>query len=180
MGRPPSMVGGAHAPRHRWRRSIQVARLPSHSQGYCSTHERPGTWTSSPRDQYSSLLSHYPTWTWSPKLCRSLGPEGVGWGPGPPLRANFSTRYPERARRGGGSGPKFSPRPKTTTNNKTEPPQAGLPGAFRGLQGAPPGQASLESARPSLMSTTRLRGLLLSLQALRTFFQRTQMKRYCC
>ena len=34
------MVGGAYAPRHRWRRSIQVARLPSHSQGYCSTHER--------------------------------------------------------------------------------------------------------------------------------------------
>ena len=39
------MVGGAYAPRHRWRRSIQVARLPSHSQGYCSTHE------SSPQDQ---------------------------------------------------------------------------------------------------------------------------------
>ena len=36
------MVGGAYAPRHRWRRSIQVARLPSYSQGYCSTYERPG------------------------------------------------------------------------------------------------------------------------------------------
>ena len=46
------MVGGAYAPRHRWRRSIQVARLPSHSQGYCSTHERPGTWRSSPRFPY--------------------------------------------------------------------------------------------------------------------------------
>ena len=43
IGCPPSMVGGAQAPRHRWRRSIQDARLPSHSQGYCST-ERPGTW----------------------------------------------------------------------------------------------------------------------------------------
>ena len=38
------MVGGAYAPQHRWRRSIQVDRLPSHSQGYCGTHERPGTW----------------------------------------------------------------------------------------------------------------------------------------
>ena len=33
------MVGGAYAPRHRWCRSILVARLPSHSQGYCNTHE---------------------------------------------------------------------------------------------------------------------------------------------
>ena len=43
-------------PPHRWRRSIQVDRLPSHSQGYCSTHERPGTWRSSPQDQYWSLI----------------------------------------------------------------------------------------------------------------------------
>ena len=62
------MVGGAYAPRHRWRRSIQHARLPSHSQAYCSTHERPGTWRSSPRDQYWSLA------VTSPKENQRRGP----------------------------------------------------------------------------------------------------------
>ena len=50
------MVGGAYAPQHRWRRSIQVARLPSHSQGYCSTHE----------------ISQVITLNLAPKLCRPL------------------------------------------------------------------------------------------------------------
>ena len=43
------MVGGAYA-------STSMAQVdPGRSPGYCSTQERPGTWRSSPRDQYWSL-----------------------------------------------------------------------------------------------------------------------------
>ena len=47
------MVGSANAPRTQVRRLIQHA-FPQ--PGYGSTHEGPGTWRSSPRDQYWSLI----------------------------------------------------------------------------------------------------------------------------
>ena len=72
------MVGGAYAPQHRWRRLIQDACLPSHSQGYCSTHERPGNWRSSPRNQYWCFRKSIPKlWVFSVDPRRVWGVQGL-------------------------------------------------------------------------------------------------------
>ena len=125
------MVGGAYAPRHRWRRSIQVARLPSHSQRYCSTHERPGTWKSSPRDQYWSLI-------------KSI--------------ANFRTRGPESQEQGVSSS-KFITTSKEKRDRRRRASRGlqGPPGASRGLQrtsGAGPPQR-FQTPPMSLSSSDR-------------------------
>ena len=124
------MVGGACAPRHRWRRSIQHARLPSHSQGYCSTHERPGTWRSSPRDQYWSLTVN------TLNLVVSLHPK----------------RTKEGASQGPPRGPS-SPSPKPSRNLPKDLPNA----PCRGLDVPKAPQISLSAL---LISNRRLLGLL--------------------
>ena len=88
------MVGGAYAPQHRWRRSIQDARLPSSSQGYCycSTHERPGTSSgpvkSLPKPDIIEVLAAA-GWFFQ------HGSQGGLGGPVPLLRANFGIRGPD-------------------------------------------------------------------------------------
>ena len=118
------------------------ARLPSHSQGYCSTHEKPGTCKSSPRDQYS-LTKSLP---WAPAGFFGWVLSGV-WG----AKASSATKGADS------SGPNFSPQPsqhlpRASHRREASPPRGhegasaphALPhsckvfsGISRGLQGPP-------------------------------------------
>ena len=165
------MVGGAYAPQHRWRRSIQVARLPSHSQRYCSTHERPerycrtherpGSWRSfvksiPEQDGASRNLQGPPASAGSKGLHGPPDASGASKG----LLSGASEAFTDRALQG--------PPDLTALHHENLKRSQELPGASRarGIQAWLHHKLARTGLATSLISTRRLLGLF---QPLRTF-----------
>ena len=160
------MVGGAYAPRHRWRRSI--ARLPSYSQGYCSTYERPGTWR--------SLLGTSPA---PQTLAAGVDARGGVGGFRGRSCERISGPGALRGRRRGSAAPKTGPPPGAQNPLRA----SGLQGGFRASSKAGKPSENRLQGFPGLQEfPSGASGACRSLSPLSSSqdFQRTQMKRCCC